>query len=774
MSFPERRPDRACFPRPREDAEVDINPPGFCWWRAENAASYRFVLEDTNGRLLHEAPGLIDPVHVPDRTFPAGPYKWRVQALAEDGRVLDTWGPRAFRIKRGAPEQPWVAPEALLARVPQEHPRLVFLERDLPALRAGLDDGRRACLERLVARADQCLEIPCPKEPRYDRLKRPRLRKMSYKNAFLEFRKVADWGMEPLALAYLFTGDTRFGQAALRILTTVAQWDAEGISSILAPYGDELGLSLVKTAAHCYDWLYDLMGPDQETLVRNMLIARADQMVRRLKERHDFLAFPGDSHAGRLPGYLCEHAIALADDPRAAGWLDYALRAIMTGFPHWGGSDGGWAQGIGYGTAYNRIMTPPFDALRAATGLDIYQRPFFRKIGRFFLYCASPIGEIKPFGDGGSQGGFGGLASLMAHHAQLFGEPAYEWWAARAGHKGRGVSGLIELAFPAHVQARPPADKAPDATFRGVGWAALHSDLAEPSRDTFILFKSSPYASVSHSHADQNTFCVLKGGKALAMPSGYYGPAYGMPHHAEWTRQTKAHCGVLVNNHGQPWRDQGAQGHIVAFRSEGPFGYVCGDASAAYAGRLTKFLRHVLLVRPGLLCILDEFAAPKPASFQWLLHGMEPLCTDEAAQTVVSHRDGARMTLHLATRGGLVFSQTDRFDTPYNAGNPKKFARDMPNHHHFKASTRTRRKTRRIVALAVIEGPGEQFETVLEEPAPGWIRLRAMFSDGVARLDARSAGRAEPLDALPANAEIAAAWTPNTGVRQTMLIAPAG
>ncbi len=41
-----------------------------------------------------------------------------------------------------------------------------------------------------------------------------------------------------------------------------------------------------------------------------------------------------------------------------------------------------------------------FAQTRAATGLDLYQRPFFGKVRRFFFYCVSPVGEAKPFGDG--------------------------------------------------------------------------------------------------------------------------------------------------------------------------------------------------------------------------------------------------------------------------------------------------------------------------------------------------------------------------------------
>ena len=98
----------------------------------------------------------------------------------------------------------------------------------------------------------------------------------------------------------------------------------------MAPYGDEVGLGLVKSEALTYDWIYDLLSDRSGGKAEAMLVARADQMLRRL-ERRDFLARPESSHDGRLPGYLLEHAIALAEHPRAAVWMDYALKSDPDG-----------------------------------------------------------------------------------------------------------------------------------------------------------------------------------------------------------------------------------------------------------------------------------------------------------------------------------------------------------------------------------------------------------------------------------------------------------
>ena len=42
----------------------------------------------------------------------------------------------------------------------------------------------------------------------------------------------------------------------------------------------------------------------------------------------------------------------------------------------------------------------------------------------------------------------------------------------------------------------------------------LHGDIENPESDLMVAFRSSPYGGVSHGHASQNDFMVMKGGRA--------------------------------------------------------------------------------------------------------------------------------------------------------------------------------------------------------------------------------------------------------------------
>src|ERR671917_1011140 len=149
--------------------------------------------------------------------------------------------------------------------------------------------------------------------------------------------------------------------------------------------------------------------------------------------------------------------VMAGESDQAATWLDYSLKALTTFYPHWGGEDGGWAEGTAYGLWYNTFYLPAFEGLRQLTGFDLWKRPYFRNARFFFFYCTALRGEMRPFGDsalggGPGQPGGGGYAELMAFHAHRFDDPNVGWWVKQieGWTAGRGETALL---FP----DEPPA-----------------------------------------------------------------------------------------------------------------------------------------------------------------------------------------------------------------------------------------------------------------------------------------------------------------------------
>jgi len=735
-AFPRSRPAGGSFSRPENGEVFEVSPPGFSWWRAARAGkvSYRLNVFDDTGAAAYRSPELQDPVCVPVKALPAGKYSWTVEALGADGSVLDITEAKRFEIDEGAISQPWVSAEELLARVPREHPRLLYPKDRLNESRETLKTTRREAFESLRRAADRGLRLKPPPEPDYDEITDRAKRRLAYVASFADMRRHHLGAMQHTALMYAMTGEKKYGEAAKALLLSAAEWDPEGISSVMAPHGDEVGLGLAKSEALTYDWIYELLDADERAKAEAMLAARADQMLRRL-ERRDFLARPESSHDGRLPGYLLEHAIALAEHPRAAVWMDHGLKAILTVFPHWAGRDGGWAEGIPYGMAYNTMFITPLESLRVATGFDVWQRSFYGKLPYFFFYNVSPAGEIVGFGDsynGSAMDRSGSLRGLIQFHAERTGDRALRWWVdlLRTSTGGKpSLSPMTGLILPQTVNPNAPVDLTPDAVFRGVGWAALHSDLANPDEDLFVAFKSSPFGGVSHSYADQNSFSILKGGHALARPGGTRYPQHGTPFHTRYTQQTMAQNGILVDGKGQINRNARANGHIVAFESKPHIGCVCGDANAAYGDRLTRFRRHVVLIRPSLVCIVDDLESPKPAEFQWLLHASEKLLLNESDQTLVSQRADAQMDVHLITPGGFTFSQTNEWPLDPKTGFPTAKRREPSKLWHFTAATRERAAARRIAAVMNVGTTAKRPDCDVQVNDTGIVRVQTRSAE---------------------------------------------
>lgn len=719
---------RMLFPRPLDGTAIDISPVGLAWLPCPGADSYRVEIYDAGGAKVYEQSGIAEPVHLPDRVFPAGTYTWDVIALDEQGGALDARGRRSYTILPNAHELPWIEPKELLSRVPQGHSRVLYPQANLEAIRATLNRSRSQSWALCRRAAERALDKGAPEFPTYHQIDDPGTRRLEYGRYFSYFRGFVDGALMDLSLAYLMTEDEKYARAAKEILLPIAEWptDDDDVTSVSARWGDEVGLSFSKCAHLAYDWLYHSFTQDERDKVFTMCRERAGQTLRRL-QRRTFLTTPGSSHDGRLIAYLSDMSMAMAGEAEEAEeWLTYSLKALTTFYPHWGTMDGGWAEGIPYGLWYNSFYIPAFQSLEQLADYNMWKRPFYRKIRYFFFYCTANHGEIRPFGDSAEKGGPGvnrgsGYAQLMAFHAHRYNDPYIGWWVKQIpGYRG-GSSDKTALVYEDDVPAIAPSDIPQSKVFPHVGWAGLHSDLTQPEEDLTLIFKSSPFGSVSHSHADQNAFAIMKGGTALAIPSGYYGPSYGKPHHAEWTRSTKANNCILVNGEGQQIRVPKG-GRITGFEEAKSFTYVSGDATDAYAGKLNRWIRHIILLRPGIILLLDEIEAPAPSQFQWMLHAFDEMELNK--NKIISKRKNAKMTVSLACAQGLTLSQTNQFDTPYNHGIPEKYHEEKAKHWHVTAETQENASRTRIAAIMAVSKMEDEGAVQLHDE-DGWFGVEA-------------------------------------------------
>jgi hypothetical protein len=773
--FPPEQPVNGNFNRPLPEEVLDVSPPGFCWWRAapRGEVNYHLRIESTTGESVYQSGLLSDPVHVPCMVLPEGNYRWFVDALDAGGQIITTRPAQHFSIGENAYELPWIEPEELLGRVPSRHPRLLFTSAKLAEIRTSLNGSRSEAYEDLKKVADQALALELMDKPdfdKYDRETEYPARRTAYRASYHEFTRIFNRGMVPMALMYQLSGEKKYGLAAKKHLFNVLDWELDGIASLEEGF-DEIGLRIARTAAQGYDWLYDILTEEERESVRQMLLARGDQMLARM-ERRDFLNKSAYSHDGRLPGYLVEFSIVLAEEERAQIWMDYAMRTLLTVFPHWGGKDGGWAEGINYVLSYNERFITPLQSLYEATGYDLWKKSYFRKMRYFLMYCISPLGEIAPFGDAehtAIKNRAGDIYPILQFHALKYRDPATRWWIEQLDsdrEKSDRFGAMHRIILGDDLKPEKPKSLQPDRAFNGIGWAALHSDILNPENDLMLLFKSSPYGPVSHSHADQNGFAIMKGGKALANPSGARYPQHQSPFHFQYTNLTVAHNALLINGEGQIDRDASANGRLVDFKSTPHLGYVAGDAQKCYGKGLDVCERHVVMIRPSVILIIDDLSGPEPFSVDWLMHSREKMLLDPEHQLIESSRFDEAMRTQIITPVRFDFSLTNEWPIDPKKDYPMVTAEPPAKEWHFSATTREKTKRCRIAAIMLVKENGEYpvCEVKLDK---GLVYLSGHFGDdkwsGVIRIttDESSGGSLLELDYHPASGKTEAIKIPN-------------
>jgi len=653
-------PDKMVKPAPAEGSVAATNPPSFVWLPEPDAASYTLQYsrrKDFGGDSTVTVDAIKMNMHHPAKTVRPGKWHWRYRAVGADGTASAWSSVRSFTVPKDAVEFVLPPIEEVLARIPQGRPRLFVRHEDLNAFRALRFGGRKEPWRELETIVESKRGLPLmPEPPRYPDDKRtPEL----WRKYFRDIRVMTS-ALEYLAFGYLASGEQEYADEAKRIVLHFCEWDAEGTSSLR--YNGEVAMPIALSVSRAYDWIYDTLTPAERERIRTMMRVRGQQMYLRLKSL-PYEAKPFSSHAARYLMFLGQASISfLGEIEESAEWFEYVTSIFCCIYPPWGGADGGYSEGPWYWSSYMARAFQFMGALQVAAGIDLHRKPFFRNTGWYVLYCVAPYNQMMPFGDGiWLKPGY--AHKLNMYRLSSVHRNAYFRWYAESIEIPLRESWIMYLWRDDLVKAKSPADLPPSRAFPDVGLVAMHNQLHDGRENIMLLMRSSPYGAWSHSLADQNSFYIQAFGEALAIPTGYR-PFYGDAHHTGWSWQTRAHNSILVNGEGQVTRSMSSQGRIAATLFSPQFDYACGDAVKAYGGKLTKFLRHVLFIRPDYFVVIDELGAKEPFTFDWLLHSWEKMAVEDQANRATISRGDARLLVEFVEPAKLAFSQTDQFTVP--------------------------------------------------------------------------------------------------------------
>jgi len=652
------------------DATNDVveNPPRFTWIPVIDDDAAYVLRISTDPKFPQAKTEVFENLPLnfftPDTVLAPGDYHWCYATWdADTGAPSSSWSSiRRFSITDDLPETPLPSRKDRLSKVATDHPRLWMTKERLgdfiTAVKA--DPGHCTWSTFFEKSVLPWMDREVMKEPAgYPDHKRTA---SVWRQTYIELQE-AWYAIRHLAIGGKVTGNADMTARAKDWLLEIASWDPMGVTS--RAYTDEWAYRVCNALAWGYDWLYDDLSEDERAMVRRSLLERTRDIAEHAILNAKIHLFPYDSHAVRSVSLTIVPAcIALLGDDdadEARDWLNYCIEFLSTVYSPWGDSDGGWAEGAQYWMMGMAYLIDAANRLKSFTDIDIYKRPFLQNTGDFPLYCNAPDTRRASFGDDSALGDLPAIKTAlnMRQFAGVTGNGAYQWYCDENLRTNPGTEMAFynwgwwdthfdELVFQTDfplVEATPP--KSGLRHFKGIGWVGVQHAMDDPDNHIHFVFKSSPYGSISHSHGDQNAFCLSAFGEDLAIQSGYY-VAFNSSMHRNWRRQTRSKNAILINGKGQyaekdKSKAMAATGRIIAAEEREDHVFIHGDATPAYqtlSPEVTRAEREIYFVRNSYFVIIDKVDAKTPVTIDWLLHANTPFELGKSSFRNVGERAG--------------------------------------------------------------------------------------------------------------------------------------
>lgn len=426
------------------------------------------------------------------------------------------------------------------------------------------------------------------------------------------------------ALVAYINDDAEARRAAISAMLDVARWSrweppwftAHGQHTYY-PAGQ-----LAADVAFGYDLLYDHLSESERALVRRALIERS--IIPTFKEYvadNRIMANTSNWIAHTVGGALIA-AAAIAGDVRkdeAGGRFEIYLNGLLRKFEaHLAASylpDGSYGEGISYQEFDLETTALAFEALKRVYGVDYWRRSRVIESLAFPLYTlAQPTSASLDMGDSHPPSGRTIAPLVVQSNA-----PTLRWFYDQFPHSEIRdflfFDDSIKQQAPRLPTSRIFRDKG-NAVFR-TGWGA---------DDLVFLFRAGP--NFNHNHADQGSFLLTAFGEPLITEAGW-SDYYKDPYYATFFTQAVGHNTVLVdgNPESQALPDTpqfaalNAYPKITGAVTSEFYDAVSSDLTSVYQGRLNRYTRRVVFVKPHYLVVFDDLATSgEPAKFDWLLH----------------------------------------------------------------------------------------------------------------------------------------------------------
>jgi hypothetical protein len=678
---------------------ADTNPPVFVWKPKIIQGPYALQLYDSRRKTVLKQEGLTEPIFLPHKNLPPGSYSWKWSREGESRNG-------SFTVPEDAVTLEVPPAEELLKAFPAEHPRIFLDSGKVPEIRkefkANPSSRWKACVRyarEILAKDGSDNGFSGLRLPGHKMKEPPSLpdRNLDYSSFFSVWypimwdSRLFVYQAKVMAAAYLATREEEFARAACSRMASVCGWDPKGSTSVFV--NDEAHMSVIWHGSVCCDWMWEEFSPAERETVIQGLTGRGEETYRLLTQKGIYGLEKFDSHSGREIVFLAFLAVLLRDKVPAAHEWFRLLRPILCGiWPVWGEPDGSWAEGHSYARPYVAIMSMFATALKKGTGVNLYRRPFWRNHLKWHMDCYAPYTDWGGFGDTNyvnkrnletvsdllelisrQTESYEGIADYLAELKEAA-DKAPETTPERRDYPSGAKMQLLFLS----QKPLPDIKREKNhllSVYPGAGHAAIRTSGPAIHDRIDFFFRSSPYGSVSHSHANNNDFVLLSGGNPLLAPSGFY-CGYGSPHHAHWVWHTKSHNCVTLSDDGQLTRNHYSRGALNGAYEDEELTYFLGIADESYRLRAEELRRHVIFHKgTGSFILIDTFTAGAGilSSLQWNAHSPLPFQINPKEKSFFAADDYAGLRGFFLYQAESFFTLTDNWEPA-----PEKGTKIMP------------------------------------------------------------------------------------------------
>jgi hypothetical protein len=513
---------------------------------------------------------------------------------------------------------------------------------------------------------------------------------------------------------------------------------------------------LTAQIAFAYDLLYNQLLPQERTAIRESLIQKGIRPAYREYVLDDRIISNSSNWISHSVAGSLLAAAAIAGDGDNPD-LDLYMNGLLSKLEgHLAGSylpDGSYGESISYHEFDLETLAPALVALKRVFGLDYWSRSYVKNSLWYPISTLSiPVSGCLDMGDTHCPAGHT-IAPVVA----VSRNPVFRWYedhfAPASMEDFLFSDDSLKSEPPRYPGSRYFSTKG-DVVFR-TGWQ---------SNDAILLFRAGP--NFNHNHADQGSFLLRALGENLVAEGGY-ADYYKDPYYDTYFKQAAGHNTVLVDE--DPASQSIADTLTFSALHERPriidtilsadIDGVTSEVQQVYQGRLKRFMRSIVFIKPDYVIVYDDLLPNGRAAFDWILHlpDVSRVTTDPA--TALYSGPSASLAVRFLSPAALQLRVTDGHlpSTTFNPVAPAVVpAQPAILHASTSRSPEAVRFLTALIPARSSEAARRQAADLRRIEAPDWIGVERL-GGGSERLLFRK-NPAAPPDSFDGWMTDAAAW----------------